>query len=109
MDEPDTYRANVGRHRETQPRLMKAKTYPHLVFADSPASPDRETRKSPKERRAASNPLGEASKATPDSTTSQEPSLEMHGAQPVPLEPEAVVVPCPGAPIPHPPGKGFRL
>ena len=42
MDEPDTYRANVGRHREPQPRLMKAKTYPHLVFADPPASPDRE-------------------------------------------------------------------
>ena len=25
MDEPDTYRANVGRHRETQPRLVRAK------------------------------------------------------------------------------------
>ena len=34
IDEPDTYRANVVRHRETQPRLMRAKTYPHLVFAD---------------------------------------------------------------------------
>ena len=34
MDEPDTYRANVGRHREPQPRLVRAKTYPHLVFAD---------------------------------------------------------------------------
>ena len=56
IDEPDTYRANVGRHRETQPRLMKAKTYPHLVFADPPASPDRETSKSPRDRRAASNP-----------------------------------------------------
>ena len=56
MDEPDTYRANVGRHREPQPRLMKAKTYPHLVFADPPASPDREISKSPRERRAASNP-----------------------------------------------------
>ena len=78
MDEPDTYRANVGRHREPQPRLMKAKTYPHLVFADPPASPDRETSKSPRERRAASNPPGEVSKATPDSTTIQkEPSLEM--------------------------------
>ena len=49
IDEPDTYRANVGRHRESQPRLMKAKTYPHLVFADPPASPDRETSKSPRE------------------------------------------------------------
>ena len=58
MDEPDTYRANVGRHREPQPRLMKAKTYPHLVFADPPASPDREISKSPRERRAASNPQG---------------------------------------------------
>ena len=28
MDEPDSYRANVGRHREPQPRLMKAKNIP---------------------------------------------------------------------------------
>ena len=34
MDEPDTYRANVGRHREQQPRLVRAKTYPHLIFTD---------------------------------------------------------------------------
>ena len=102
MDEPDTYRANVGRHREPQPRLMKAKTYPHLVFADPPASPDRETSKSPRERRAASNPPGEVSKATPDSTTIQkEPSLEMHEAPPVPLEPEVEVIPHPGAPFPQ--------
>ena len=103
MDEPDTYRANVGRHREPQPRLMKAKTYPHLVFADPPASPDRETSKSPsKERRAASNPPGEVSKATPDSTTIQkEPSLEMHEAPPVPLEPEMESIPYPGAPFPQ--------
>ena len=47
MDEPDTLRANVGRHRETQPRLVRAKTYSHLVFADPPASPDRETSKAP--------------------------------------------------------------
>ena len=65
MDEPDTYRANVGRHREPQPRLMKAKTYPHLVFADPPASPDRETSKSPRERRSVSNAPGEVFKATP--------------------------------------------
>ena len=58
MDEPDTYRANVGRHRETQPRLVRAKTYPHLVFADPPASPDRETSRSPREQRAASHPQG---------------------------------------------------
>ena len=102
MDEPDTYRANVGRHREPQPRLMKAKTYPHLVFADPPASPDREISKSPRERRAASNPPGEVSKATPDSTTIQkEPSLEMHEAPPVPLEPEVEVIPYPGAPFPQ--------
>ena len=101
MDEPDTYRANVGRHREPQLRLVRAKTYPHLVFADPPASPDRETSRSPRERRAASNPPGETPKVTPDSTTSQEePSLEMHEAQPVPLEPAVVVVPYPGAPIP---------
>ena len=101
MDEPDTYRANVGRHREPQPRLVRAKTYPHLVFADPPASPDRETSRSPREKRAASNPPGKVPKVTPDSTTSQEePSLEMPEAQPVPLEPEVVVVPYPGAPIP---------
>ena len=100
MDEPDTYRANVGRHREPQPRLMKAKTYPHLVFADPPASPDREISKSPRERRAASNTPGEASNATPDSTTIQkEASLEMHEAPPVPLEPEVEVIPYPGAPF----------
>ena len=99
MDEPDTYRANVGRHREPQPRLMKAKTYPHLVFADPPASPDRETSKSPRERRAASNPPGEVTKVIPDSTTSQElPSLEMHEAPPVPLEPEVEVIPHPEVP-----------
>ena len=81
---------------------MKAKTYPHLVFADPPASPDRETSRSPRKQRAASNPPGETPKVTPDSTTSQEwPSLEMPEAQPVPLEPEVVVLPCPGAPIPE--------
>ena len=101
LDEPDTYRANVGRHREPQPRLMKAKTYPHLVFADPPASPDRETSRSPREQRAASNPPGAASKVTPDSTTSQElPSPEMHEAPPVPLEPEVEVIPHPEVLIP---------
>ena len=101
MDEPDTYRANVGRHREHQPRLMRAKTYPHLVFADPPASPDKGESSSPREKRAASNPPGETSKATPDSTTDQgEPSLEMPEAQPVPLEPKVVVVPYPGANTP---------
>ena len=58
MEEPDTYRANVGRHREPQPRQVRAKTYPHLVFADPPASPDREASRSPREKRAASNPQG---------------------------------------------------
>ena len=90
MDEPDTYRANVGRHRETQPRLVRAKTYPHLVFADPPASPDRETSRSPRKQRAASNPPGDPS---PDSKTNQEePSLEMPEAPPVPLEPEVEVI-----------------
>ena len=98
LDEPDTYRTNVGRHREPQPRLMKAKTYPHLVFADPPASPDRETSRSPREQRAASHPPRETPKVTPDSTTSQElPSLEMHEAPPVPLEPEVEVI-HPGVP-----------
>ena len=102
MDEPDTFRANVGRHRETQPRLVRAKTYPHLVFADPPASPDRETSRSPREQRAASNPPGETPKVTPDSTTSQElPSLEMHEAPPVPLEPEVEVIHHPEAPSPQ--------
>ena len=101
MDEPDTYRANVGRHREIQPRLMKANTYPHLVFADPPATPDREISKSLRERRAASNPPGEASNVAPDSTTIQkEPSLEMHEAPPVPLEPGVEVIPHPGPPLP---------
>ena len=101
LDGPDTYMANVGRHRETQPRLMRAKTYPHLVFADPPASPDREASRSPRGNRAASNPPGEAPKVTPDSTADQgEPSLEMPEVQPVPLEPEVAVVPYPGAPIP---------
>ena len=101
MDEPDTFRANVGRHRETQPRLVRAKTYPHLVFADPPTSPDRETSRSPREQRAASNPPGETLKVTPDSTTSQElPSLEMHEAPPVPLEPEVEVIHHPEAPPP---------
>ena len=97
MDEPDTYRANEGR-----PRLVRAKTYPHLVFADPPASPDRETSRSPREQRAASHPPGETPKVTPDSTTSQElPSLEMHEAPPVPLEPEVEVIPHPEAPPPQ--------
>ena len=101
MDEPDTYRANEGRHREKQPRLVRAKTYPHLVFADPPASPDRETSRSPREQRAASNPPGETPKVTPDSTTSQElPSLEMHEAPPVPLEPEVEVIYHPDTPSP---------
>ena len=99
MDEPDTYRANEGRHRETQPRLVKAKTYPHLVFADPPASPDRETSRSPREQRAASHPPRETPKVTPDSKTSQElQSLEIHDAPPVPLEPEVEVIPHSGAP-----------
>ena len=98
MDEPDTYRANVGRHRETQPRLVRAKTYPHLVFADPPASPDRETSRNSREQRAASHPPGETSEVTPDSTTNQDlPSLEMHEAPPVPLEPEVEVIPHPEA------------
>ena len=102
MGEPDTYRANEGRHRETQPRLVKAKTYPHLVFADPPASPDRETSRSPREQRAASHSPEETSEVTPDSTISQElPSLEMHEAPPVPLEPEVEVIPHPGAPSPR--------
>ena len=53
MDDPDTYRANVGRHHEKSPRLMRAKTFPHLVFANPPASPDRE--ESPRQERAASH------------------------------------------------------
>ena len=102
MDEPDTFRANVGSHRETQPRLVRAKTYPHLVFADPPACPDRETSRSPREQRAASNPPGETPKVTPDSTTSQEfASLEMHEAPPVPLEPEVEVIHHPEAPSPQ--------
>ena len=101
MEEPDTYRANVGRHREHPPRLMRAKTYPHLVFVDPPASPDKGESSSPREERSASTPPRAISKATPDSSTDQgEPSLEMPEAPPVPLEPKVVVVPYPGAPTP---------
>ena len=32
MDGPDTYRANVGRHRVPPLKLMRARTFPHLVF-----------------------------------------------------------------------------
>ena len=72
MDEPDTYRANVGRHREPQPRLMKVKIYPHLVFADPPASPDREIKQKPQPKKSCQQPpRGSASKAAPDSTTIQ--------------------------------------
>ena len=103
MDEPDTYRANVGRHREPQPRLVRAKTYSHLVFAD----PDRET--SPRERRAARNPAGEASKATPDS-----PGLPSRKNQAWRCLRHSLChlnlkwwwSPTQG---PHPPGEGFRL
>ena len=42
MDGPDTFRTNVGRHRVPPLRLLRAKTFPHLVFADPPASPDGE-------------------------------------------------------------------
>ena len=101
MEDPDTHRANVGRHREHPPRLMRAKTYPHLVFVDPPASPDKGESSSPRKERSTSNPPGETSQATPDSSTDQgEPSLEIPEAQPVPLEPKVVVVPYPGAPTP---------
>ena len=109
----------MGRHREQQPRLVRAKTYPHLIFTDPPASPDREASSSPRDRRAANNPPGEAPKATPDSTTDQGgPSLEMPEAQSVPLEPKVVEVPYPGAPTPtekdsdreivEPPAESFK-
>ena len=85
MEDPDTHRASMGRHREHPPRLMRAKTYPHLVFVDPPASPDKGESSSPRKERSASNPPREISKATPDSSTDQgEPSLEIPEAPPVP-------------------------
>ena len=42
------------------------------------------------------------SRDTPDTTTADEdPSLEMSEAQSIPLEPEVIVVPCPGTPAPE--------
>ena len=103
IDQPDTYFTNVGRHRNQEKRLYRARTVPHLVFVDPPASPDRLDRGDSQQRRAASSPPGEASRATPDTTTPTQdpPSLEMPEAPPVPLEPQVVVVPFPGAPIPQ--------
>ena len=114
LDGPDTYRANEGRHRVAPLRLMRAKTFPHLVFVDPPASPDREEdAQRPKQKRAATSPpeaaLEPAPKAapvsTPDSTSTvedKEPSLEFSEPPPVALEPTIVVVPNPGAPAPTP-------
>ena len=103
MDQPDTYFANVGRHRNQEKRLYRARTVPHLVFVDPPASPDKQDRGDSQQQRAASSPPGETSRATPDTTTPTQdpPSLEMPEAPPVPLEPQVVVVPFPGAPIPQ--------
>ena len=57
LDAPDTYRANEGRHRIAPLKLLRAKTFPHLVFADSPASPDREEdAQKPNQKRAATSP-----------------------------------------------------
>ena len=101
LDEPDTYRANVGRHREPQPRLVKAKTYPHLVFADPPASPDRETSRSPREQRAASHPPGRPPRSplTPQLARNCQAWRCMKHHQ-SPLEPEVEVIPHPGVPFP---------
>ena len=125
MDGPDTFRANVGRHRVPPLRLLRAKTFPHLVFADPPASPDgKEDSQGQRQERAATSPpeatQGPAQKqqqqqlqqqkkkapvATPDSTSTtvdMEPSLEFNEPPPVALEPTVVVVPHPGAPAPPP-------
>ena len=56
FDRPDTYFANVGRHREREPRLMRAKTFPHLVFADPPASPDRDEEQNSRQRESSQQP-----------------------------------------------------
>ena len=58
MDGPDTYRANVGRHREHQPRLMKAKTYPHLVFVDPQLPLTKEKAAAPKGKELQATPQG---------------------------------------------------
>ena len=126
MDGPDTFRANVGRHRVPPLRLLRAKTFPHLVFADPPASPDgKENPQEQRKERAATSPpeaaqgsrqqqqqqqqqqqpKRKATGATPDSTSTtvdMEPSLEFNEPPPVALEPTVVVVPYPGAPAPPP-------
>ena len=55
----------------------------------------------PDRRELLATPPRDSSRDTPDTTTvGEDPTLEMPEAQPVPLEPEVVVVPCPGAPAP---------
>ena len=98
--EDEAEQISAARGKYTDPTLTPIPRDEHASMEQDEASPDRETSRSPRDKRAASNPPGEAPKATPDSTTSQEePSLEMPEAQPVPLKPEVVVVPYPGAPI----------
>ena len=132
MEGPDTHSANVGRHRVPPMKLMRAKTFPHLVFADPPASPngkEQDNQRHRQERAATSPPEATPGSvpqqqqlqqqqqpqqqqhqkrrtppgATPDSTTvNMEPSLEFNEPPPVALEPTVVVVPYPGAPAPPP-------
>ena len=130
MDGPDTFRANVGRHSVPPLRLLRAKTFPHLVFADPPASPDekKDNQEQRQERAATSPPEAapgskkqqqqqqqqqqqllqqkeKAPVATPDSTSTtvdMEPSLEFNEPPPVAMEPTVVVVQYPDAPAPPP-------
>ena len=95
LDGFDTQRANVGRHIQKAPKLMRAKTVPHLVFVNPPASPDGAENSSEfRKEKATSCPPMDIQKITPDSTTvsQKQPPMEQPRALPVPLEPLVVNV-----------------
>ena len=72
---------------------MRAKTVPHLVFVNPPASPDGAENSSEfRKEKATSCPPMDIQKITPDSTTvsQKQPPMEQPRALPVPLEPLVV-------------------
>ena len=96
LDGFDTQRANVGRHIPKAPKLMRAKTVPHLVFVNPPASPDGVEKSSDsRKEKANSCPPMDIQKTTPDSTTinPKQPPIKEPKALPIPLEPQVVNVP----------------
>ena len=74
---------------------MRAKTVPHLVFVNPPASPDgTENSSDSRKEKATSCPPMDIQKITPDSTTisQKQPPMEQPRALPVPLELQVVNV-----------------